>query len=107
MIEIPTAVQEECRKCPIESRGASGVGSKAASKRSENKKRQSVKQLYLDWSEEELEPVGEKEQEDMAGQVTNLRKPEIEELDKNARDKKGPLEKKKKHWSDRSNQQSK
>merc|ERR1719209_164701 len=92
MFEIPTTVQEEGRKCPIESRGASGVCSMAASKRSENRKRQSVKQLQLDWSEEELEPVGEMEQEDMTDQVTNLRKPETEELDKNARNKKSPLE---------------
>merc|ERR1719209_2367940 len=92
MFEIPTTVQEEGRKCPIESRGASGVCSMAASKRSENRKRQSVKQLQLDWSEEELEPVGEMEQEDMTDQVTNFPKPEIEELDKSAREKERPLE---------------
>merc|ERR1719317_958994 len=94
MLEIPTAVQEKGRKSPTESGGASGVCSKAASKRSESKKRQSVKQLHLDWSEEEFEAVGEKEQKDIADQVTNLRKPEVEELDKNAREKGRPLERK-------------
>merc|ERR1712013_268488 len=94
MFEIPTAVQEEGRKCPTESGGASGVCNKAASKRSESKKRQSVKQLHLDWSEEEFEAVGEKEQKDIADQVTNLRKPEIEDLGKNAREKGRPLERK-------------
>jgi len=92
MFEIPTAVQEEGRKCPTESGGASGVCSMAASKRSENRKRQNVKQLHLDWSEEESEAVGEKEKKDMTGQVTSLQKPEFVELDKYAQEKKGPLE---------------
>merc|ERR1719204_1292316 len=54
LFEIPTAVQEEGRKCPTtESGGGSAAGNKAAAKRSVARKGRSVKQLHLDWSEEE------------------------------------------------------
>merc|ERR1719167_1189210 len=88
LFEIPTAVQEEGRKCPTTgSGGGSAGGSKAASKRSVARKGKSVKQLHLGWSEEESEPVWEMEEKDMMDTVTSIQRPEIEELDKDAREK--------------------
>merc|ERR1712013_581405 len=93
--EIPTAVQEEGRKCPTtESGGGSGGGDKTASKRSVAQKGKSVKQLHLDWSEEESEPVREMWEKDMVDQVTSILRPEIEEVDRDDGEKERPSERK-------------
>merc|ERR1719204_1997394 len=95
LFEIPTAVQEEGRKCPTtESGGGSAGGGKAAAKRSVARKGKSVKQLHLDWSEEESEPVREMEEKDMMDTVTSIQEPEIEEVDKYGREKECSSERK-------------